>query len=167
MFCILIARGIFPEQNSFQICMNKTQDSVLRATFEKCWWKSRYYVPKVKGRTLTACKHSDCFLPLEAKDFLAWDFIYKQYCLSYRRFIIKSSFWLSILKHWNNHCSINMLDQQQSHFESEPLFAELERHEVNTDPREIFTECKRRLYNAHRINFRSFLDKRNSWKASV
>ena len=89
----------------------------------------------------------------------------------------KSSLWpifrfFSSSSSFESYCEVLVwtplvLSYAHQHFESEPLFAELERHEVNTDPREIFTECKRRLYNAHRINYRSFLDKRNSWKASV
>lgn len=92
--------GIFPKENSFQICLNKTQDSVLRvAFFFKYWWTSRYCVYQVKGSAFSVCKHSHCSLSLEAWALSAWALIYKQSCFSLRRFIIRSSFCLSRLKH--------------------------------------------------------------------
>lgn len=49
--------------------MNKTQDSVLRTTFFKNVDASLdSMLSQEKGNTLTACKHSDCVLPLEVKN---------------------------------------------------------------------------------------------------
>lgn len=71
MYCNPIARGYLPEQNSFRICTEQNPGfCTLEQHLKNVDKLSTYYVPKVKGRTLTACKHSDCFLPLEAKDVL-------------------------------------------------------------------------------------------------